>query len=405
MARGLKLIFVLMMASLLMPAFVSAQSNSEDFDILLALTQQDMEMNWWFSVPASFVPIVSPVEKVKKKEYFKILPIYNHYGVSDDNEIKITYDIDIFRPDGSTYESIKSINGYEGEATGPYLLPSIGMIMVCFEPEDPYGEYTVKVTAYDHIKNQQASRSQKIVLEKFNLDQQVVDLNDWFLNYPVRPKPSLALSAFTSSARAYIDEKGLPLWSALWLYKNIYDDNDFLIPHTVDFYKNPANEQQKKDILLLFHLLGKIDRLPIQDTTKDYLSFLETIYVPDPYDEITSGIQLDMLWAEYFATSRVKPIRQILTALNLSSNMGTIEKIKAGEVDKTSEDIQRKVLLEAVFQSALWSINSNCKQSRLVFHYCVGLYESDDLNPVEKRVLGMILQRVVDENNNGEKKG
>ena len=52
-------------------------------------------------------------------------------------------------------------------------------------------------------------------------------------------------------------------------------------------------------------------------------------------------------------------------------------------------------MLEAVFQSAIWSITSNCKQSSLVFHYCVGLHESDQLNDTEKGYLGAILQAIL----------
>lgn len=402
MTKFYKLFIALLLAFLLTPLSLPAQSSSDKFDFLLILTQQDMDMDWWYSVPSQFDPRVAPVEGVTKKEYFKILPIYNNYGVSDDDKINVTYDIEIIKPDGSSYENIKSIDGYIGETTGPYLLPSAGIVMVCFEPEDPFGEYTINVTAYDHVKGQQASKSKKLVLKPFDLDAQEVELKEWFLNYPVRPKPSLALSAFLNSPKPFIDDKGRLLMSVLWMYKIIYETNDFLIPHTVDFYKSAATQQQKTDLIMLFHLIDKVDLLPLRDGGKKLISALQEMSIPDPYGEIETASQLDMLWAEYFATSKVEPIRQILTALKYSTHMGTLDKIKSGEVDPSSDEVKEKAYLEAVFQSALWSISSNCKQSPLVFHYCVGLYESDQLEPIEKRVLGLILKSVSEDMNEAE---
>lgn len=64
-----------------------------------------------------------------------------------------------------------------------------------------------------------------------------------------------------------------------------------------------------------------MSELPKDKEFKEYLFNLRKMNIPDPYAAIETGDQLDMLWAEYFATSRIKPIRQILTALNLSANI------------------------------------------------------------------------------------
>ena len=86
-----------------------------------------------------------------------------------------------------------------------------------------------------------------------------------------------------------------------------------------------------------------------------------------------------------------------MTALNLSAHSGTIEKFKSGELENSGET-RSKIHKDAVFQSALWSIMSNCRQSELLFQYCVGLYESKELNEIEKRYLGMMLRKVSEEN-------
>lgn len=395
--RRIQQIFVVSIFVLfLFPQSSLAEPENKDFDFLLVITQQDAEMNWWFNVPSQFGPKVSPIDEVSKGEYFKILPLYSNYGTTSKNEVDITYDVEIIKPDGSIDESEKNVTGFKGPAPGPFLLPSLGMLIVSFDPEDPYGEYTIDVTAYDHIKKQHANKIQKITLKKFSIRELEGSLNDWYLSYPIRPKPSFALSTFINSPRPYIDEKGHPLWSALWLYKHIYSENEFLIPHTVEFYKTKATKQQQKDIILLFYLLNKVEKIPLDNESDEYLKNLRKLSVPDPYKEIETGDQLDMLWADFFATSRVKPIRQILTAFNLSANVGILEKVKSGELRKSTE-VQKKAVLEAVFQSAIWSIMSNCKQSQLVFQYCIGLYDSDQLNEVEKGHLGAILKKVSEE--------
>lgn len=80
----------------------------------------------------------------------------------------------------------------------------------------------------------------------------------------------------------------------------------------------------------------------------------------------------------------------------MSNNVGTLEKVKSGELSKYDE-VVKKAMLEAVFQSAIWSIMSNCKQSSLLFQYCVGLYESDQLNDTEKVYLEAMLKKVSQE--------
>ncbi len=377
--------------------YAVAESAENSFDFMLAITRQDMKMDWWFSVPPQFGPVVSSINEVTKGENFKILPIFSNYGTASGNEVDISFDVEIVRPDGSINVSKKNLAGFQGQASGEHLLPSKNILVVSCDSGDPFGEYTINVSANDHIRNQNVKKSRKITLKKFSEIESEDITEKWFLSYPAQPRPASALAAFVNVPRPLLDEKGHALWSGLWMFKIIYSENDFLIPHTIAFYKNKATEKQRKDIILLFHLLGKTGLLSIGKEHKDYLLDVIRIIVPDPYKKIETGDQLDMLWAEFFATSRIKPIRQILTALNLSAHIGTLEKIKSGELKKT-DDVLKKAMSEAVFQSAIWSIMSNCKQFPLVFHYCVGLYESGRLNDTEKGYMGAILQSVSQEN-------
>ncbi len=375
---------------------IFAQENPDHFDFLLALTQQNTELDWWHAVPDQFGPKVSVISSVKKKEYFKILPIFNGYGTTKNGNINITFDMEIQKPDGTPYEQMKNCNGYKGKSTGSHLLPAVDIVHVCFEEDDPYGEYTIKIKATDHINNQSTEKYKHIRLEPFQLsDIQKEEIEAFYLNYSFRPQPAKALAAFLQPPRPYLNDNGEPVWGALWFYKIIFEENDFLIPHTVTFFEQKATALQKKNIFLLFHFLNKTDILATdKNIPSQYKKRIKTIKAPDPYAKITTGSQLDMLWAEFFATSRIKPVHQIMTALNLSKYTGTLDKVKAKELDIEDKNVMRKAMLEATFQSALWSIRSNCEQSQLCFRYCVGLHDSERLSKNQKKILGMVLDEI-----------
>ncbi|MBU1043150.1 MAG: hypothetical protein KJ915_01975 [Candidatus Omnitrophica bacterium] len=391
---GLIIVIILLIASTAL-----AKDESAAFDFVIGLTQQNMEMDWWFAIPSQFGPMVSKVESVSKGEYFNILPIFNNYGADKDGIAKITYMVLIIKPDNTRYQQIEDLNGYSGKITGPHLLPAKERLTVCFEPEDMFGEYIIKIEAFDWIKNQRVEKKVKINLKEFELPELNKGDMEWIFSYPSKPESRKAITAFLSPPRPYINKDGSIVWSALWFYKYVIEENDFLSPQIIEFFNKKATEQQKKDIILLFHLSNKTKELGLKEDLKQYRQGLNKIKIPDPYTEITTGDQLDMLWAEFFATGRVKPVRQIISSFKLSKFIGTLEKVKNKKLDINSDDVKQQAMLEAVFRSAMWSLGSNCFQSSLLFQYCVGLYQSDKLNVLEKKYLKAIIQQVSEEKN------
>jgi len=139
--------------------------------------------------------------------------------------------------------------------------------------------------------------------------------------------------------------------------------------------------------------MNRTDELPVLPSQlKAVEQIMKGGRTPDPYSEITTGTQLDMLWAEYFATGRIQPIRQLTTSLSLIKHRGTLDQIKSGDLDREKPEVLRAGMLEAVFQSALWSLRSNCEQSPLLFPYCVNILDSEELDGPAQRVLAMLLQ-------------
>ncbi len=373
------------------------QEEQKPFDVCVLPTRQDYKMDWWFAVPSRFVPKVSLASEIFQGEKFTLQIIFNGYSVESD-EANITFDVKVIKSDGTVDAYIEDCVGYKGKIPGKYLLPSQNSIYVCPDVDDPLGEYTAEVTAYDHIKNQTASKTARFCVSEFKIPTMDSKDSKWFFNYPIDPKPAMAFASFIKCPKPYIDEKGKILWSAIWFSKCVFEENEFLIPHLIDFFENQASEQQKKNIILLLFLIGKTESLPeLADYLEEYKKTLKNIVIPDPYAEITTGNQEDMLWAEFFATSRIKPVKHLIAALNLSKHAEVLDKIKKKEITEINDEIREKAMLGAVFHAALWSLSSNCMNCDLLLQYCIGIYESGELNETEKVYLGAILKKVFKE--------
>ncbi len=369
----------------------------EPFDFMIAPTRQDPSLDWWYAVPEGFTPQLNLVSSVAKGEYFNIIPFFKNYGTTSNGQVRITYDIEVLRPDGSIDESMQQCDGHKGVASPPNLLAARAVMRLCFDPEDPFGKYTINVTAYDHVSSQTNRQSVAIEQKDFTIEPlSEQERDELFFRYSTAPNPSQAFASFLQTEHDFIDKDNEPLWSAIWFFKTIFENNEFLIPHLLEAFSGGTPKQQK-DIILVFALMGRTDELPtLPSEFKAFEQIMKAGRVPSPYSEITTGTQLDMLWAEFFATGRIEPIRQLTTSLTLVKHLGTLDKVKAGELDPKDPEVLRIGMLEAVFQSALWSLRSNCEQSPLLFPYCVNILDSEELEGSAQRVLAMLLQSIAE---------
>lgn len=99
--------------------------------------------------------------------------------------------------------------------------------------------------------------------------------------------------------------------------------------------------------------------------------------------------QLDMLWGTFFASGEYKPIKQLVEVLELGQYKGNFNKYKESQ-DAAYEE---KAALDLVYQVAKLSIDSNCRQDKLVRDYCNFIYENENLSPQAKQELKEILGR------------
>jgi len=363
------------------------------FSFTFLITQQDPSMDWWYAVPQGFAPQLSQTEKVHRNEYFQIIPIFENYKTDLGGTASIVFDIKVRRPDGTVDLHLEKLEGHIGLADAQEPLAAQAVVNTRFDQGDPLGVYSIEVTAIDKVVNHTNRMNRSLEVVDFEVESlNKKEREQLFVSYPTSPSPSRALAAFLQTEQAFIDEDYEPIWSAIWFFKTVFENNEFLIPHLVKEY-GFSTPKQKQDIILLLILLDEADELPrLSAEMTGVKRLLEAGRVPDPYDEITMPKQLDMLWAEFFATGKVKPIKHIADSLGLVEYVGTLERIEAGELDKNELSVYREGMLEAVFQSALLSLKENCKNTPLGKQYCIGLLLSDELEKPAASTLAMLLQ-------------
>jgi hypothetical protein len=113
--------------------------------------------------------------------------------------------------------------------------------------------------------------------------------------------------------------------------------------------------------------------------------------VKDPAYAMISGEQMDALWCEFFAAGNYKPIEKLIRVLGYYKYMGALDKYKKSTTKSKIE--KNNAIKEAIFQTAIWSLKSNCKQHDLVKNYCRYALENDDkLDDSMKYMLAKIIK-------------
>jgi hypothetical protein len=368
-----------------------AAAAATPLDFRVVVTRQDPSMDWWYAVPEPFAPAIAQADAVFRDEYFRIIPFFDEYATDSNHCASLTFDLEVVCPDGTVKQSLKGNVAHRGTAGG--TLPAQSVIQLCFDHADELGKYKINVTAHDHVSGATNSQSRIIEQKPVRPCQTTAESRAaLFLGYAAAPDPAAALSSFLQTEQSFFDPENEPVWSAIWFYKTIFENNEFLVPQLIEAF--PAgSRKQRKDTILLLALLHETQRLPrLPQELVVFKRFMEAGQVPDPYGQTASGKQLDMLWAEFFATGRIRPIEQIVSLLGLIDRKGSLQKIETGELDPSDETVRRAALEESVFQSALITLRQYAADVPLVYHYCIGILESEELEKPAQECLAMLIR-------------
>jgi hypothetical protein len=405
--HAVSLLAVFLLSSLV--AFPSV-SRATEFDALVVPSLMDSEMDGWYKIPPDSGPRIHRASRVYQGQMFNLLIFFRGYAADHEGNLHVRYDVQVYDPQGEpTDDTGTDILAYQGPAGNPQaLMLNQQYLKIVFTDRYPPGTYTIKVTAYDRISGNTFTSETPIELIPFSMPKKFAspqEAGQWMMGYYRSPTPVKAISAVQS----VVDLD--PEWldrnvNLLTFFRRIFSDNPFLFQNLANHLDALPPEEQKK-FLLVAAISGDSELEAVLTANGDaalqqFYDSAQARHIPDVEGVIDSAVQLDILWSEFLSTGKYDPIRKIVSALALKKYQGTLERIKAGEIEVTKA-VEREAYFEATYRSAVWSLISNCRQMPLVYKYCAYMVDNEPLGKDIKRQLGTVLHIAREEMQKKEK--
>ncbi len=373
-------------------------ADPPDLGAKLAVSYDYSFQDKWYYVKGDYIPMLSTAtEFVKNQDLWIYLSIVG-YGLDGEKRANVTYDLDIIGPDGTPIEELRDLPAIDAAVGNPaYVM--LGMTVIKFIATDEYltGDYVFRATIVDSVSGTSAEASTEIKLIPFEpgpAPSTEDEFSEWMTTYYQSPTPLKAASAFLQLAEGDYPEGAFsPLFG---FFVELFQHNQYQLPYLLEKY--PALSALQKD-----HVLWLIK---FMDYTAD--TFLEGLdererneynepsvgFRPLDIDgEVEDPSQLDWRWGSFFASGSTEPIRKLVGGLSQFEHEKKVdEATERYEKTGVPAEPDKEFWMGAVFKSARWSIDSNCKQHKLVRAYCEYLLEAGSLDKDVKTVLEGILE-------------
>jgi hypothetical protein len=282
--------------------------------------------------------------------------------------------------DGKVAIEDKNRAYYQGPILKNKLILSDEHVLdMSFEASDMAGVYQIQMTFHETISKRNFSTAAEIELVKFKKPESFAseeELSEWTMNYYQHPDPIRSFASIlylVKTSSEWLEDNSM----SLAFYRRIFLDNPFLWENYAKLYKSSPDEDKEKMLLVAAGVPANEEKgeflKTVQGDMKTFYDKACKITIPSTEQKITTAVQLDILWAEFFASGTYQPVKQIVSALGLKKHRG---------------------MLEVVGRSAEWSLISNCLQSHRAYQYCQTVYERETLDPDVKESLGVILATV-----------
>jgi len=376
--------------------FLISTINLFSIDGLLVQTIDNSFQEKWYNTISSTSPQIINYETIFKGQYIFISPVAWGFDLDKDNLAEVEYSIKILKPDATVYLSKENLPVISGKlANKANLQMSNAVLKIAFEEEDKYGEYKIEVTILDKVSQKTKIINSTITLKKLPpyTEFEVAssqDFSNWFTKYYEHPEPEKALSYYLYYSQSELSENDDAFYPIFSMFLEIFENNEFLYPQILHCYK----KQDDKTKTYLLYLLRYSD-IGTQDFYDGLKGFGKELYmsikdesIPDRNGVITDPMQLDMLWAAFSANGSYQTILRLIKTLDYTKYQGDLDKYKTSK--KTEEDRQ-KAINNAIYNSLVWSISSNCQQHELVLKYANWALTYEDLSEVQKIELKKIL--------------
>jgi hypothetical protein len=233
-------------------------------------------------------------------------------------------------------------------------------------------------------------KSDRLLLAGLALVCRVVHADDskWMMEYYKHPEPSKIAAYLTRSQKENLLSTPNTQAVTIGFMSQVIHDN----PSSVTDWLQMSEKFPKADrqVILTAAWYSRVPQA-IDYFKKTNVNAFAGQTPPDLNAfHIEQASDLDFYWARYFASGNPVPIRRIISALEYEKYSGALEKYKSSE--KTKED-EKAAVYDSIFQAAMWSIESNCKQDQNIYTICKELFFSHELNETEKLWLVMALSK------------
>ena len=348
----------------------------------------------WYKTLGKTVPKLNVASNIYKNQLIYFGVAVQDYAADKKGFSKVNFNIKITNPHGESYVEKKNLTAINAEISNKdYVQLSDQNLQMAFGFDDAFGNYEILVEITDLVSGNKKKLTSNIKVEvlppynSFGITDKVT-FSEWMSNYKINPEPEKALLYFILFSQSELIKKDESLLPILSFFTEIFSNNKYLFASFPTVYEKGDETTKNLLALLAYQSLGeKLFKNYIKEP--EILKMVKDFEVPNPYTTIDSGVKMDMLWGEFMASAKQKPILQLLSALEYSKFSGASKKLQNSKNDQDKEDSFKEIL----FQTAVWSLESHIKNDVLVLNYANYILAYEDLTEIQKTELGKILKK------------
>lgn len=348
----------------------------------------------WYKTLGKTVPKISLAKTVFKNQELLLGIAVQNYATDKKGFTKVKYAIKIKNPYGDIYVEKKDLIAINSEIPNKdFVQLSEENFKMAFSFDDAFGIYEILVEITDQISGDKKLLTSNLKLEvlpsyhSFGISENET-FSEWMINYKNTPEPEKALKYFLLFSQSELIEKDENLLPVLTFFTEIFSTNKYLFASFSDAYENADDKSRKLLALLAYQSLGE-NQFKNYIKEPEILTMVKGFEVINPYSTINSGVQMDMLWSEYEASGKQKPILHLISALEYAKFSGATKKFQ----NSKKVDDQEEAYKEILFQTAVWSLESHIKNDYLVLNYANYILAYENLSKIQKLELGKILRK------------
>lgn len=348
----------------------------------------------WYKTLGKTAPKLKLASTIYKNQDIYFGVAVQEYSTDKKGFSKVNFNIKITNPHGEIYLEKKNLSAINAEILNKdYVQLSDQNLQLAFAFDDAFGNYIILVEIIDQISGAKKSLTSNLKVEQlpaynsFGLSDKVT-FSEWMENYRINPEPEKALLYFSLFSQSELIKKDENLLPILAFFSEIFSTNKYLFASFAEVYEKGDETTKNLLALLAYKSLGeKLFKNYLKEP--EILQMVKDFDVPNPYSTIDSGVEMDMLWAEYMASAKQKPILQILSTLEYAKYSGATKKFQSSKKEEDEKDAFKEIL----FQTAVWSLESHIKSDVLVLNYANYILAYENLTEIQKTELEKILKK------------